>query len=137
MLIPEVDNMTLSPLYLANFPSGSSYRESLYYAQGVVSDGLFRLYDYGKIKNKEIYGASEPPSVPIEDFAIPTAIWHGLRDDVVVPGDIDILVDALGDNLISRKSIDGDHWTFSVGQDMSYFKNDVISVLDQYNPKDL
>ena len=32
MLIPEVDNMALSPLYLANFPSGSSYRESLYYA---------------------------------------------------------------------------------------------------------
>ena len=65
MLIPEVDNMALSPLYLANFPSGSSYRESLYYAQGVVSGGLFRLYDYGKIKNKEIYGEEEPPTVPI------------------------------------------------------------------------
>ena len=56
---------------------------------------------------------------------------------MVLPGDIDILVEALGDNVISRKTIDGDHWTFSVGSDMSYFKNDVISVLDQYNPKDL
>ena len=137
MLIPEVDNMALSPLYLANFLSGSSYRESLYYAQGVVSDGLFRLYDYGKIKNKEVYGADEPPTVPIQDFSIPTAIWHGLRDSVVLSGDIDILVEALADNVISRKTIDGDHWTFSVGSDMSYFKNDVISVLDQYNPKDL
>ena len=56
MLIPDVDNMTRSPVYLANFPSGSSYRESLYYAQCVVSDGLFRKYDYGKRKNKDLYG---------------------------------------------------------------------------------
>ena len=56
MLIPEVDNMTRSPIYLSNFPSGSTYRESLYYAQIVVSGGLFRKYDYGTRKNKELYG---------------------------------------------------------------------------------
>ena len=121
MLIPEIDNMERSVDYLANFPSGSTYRATLYYAQCVASDGLFRKYDFGPIDNMKLYGQAEPPTIPVEDISIPVAIWNGLEDTDVLSPDIDILVETLGDNCVSRKEITGDHWTFSVGQDMSWF----------------
>lgn len=84
----------------------------------------------------ELYEQAEPPTIPVEDISIPVAIWNGTRDSVVVSADVDLLVEALGDNCVSRKEIEADHWTFSVGQDMSWFQNDVLAILQQYNPTD-
>ena len=86
------------------------------------------------MENLRLYGQKEPPTIPIEDINIPVAIWNGTRDTSVPPADVDLLVEALGDNCVSRKEIDGDHLTFPMGKDMSWFQNDVVDILNQYNP---
>ena len=47
------------------------------------------LYDWGKKKNKEIYGQDEPPLVPIEDYNVPTAMMSGDLDGLAVPTDVE------------------------------------------------
>ena len=61
-LLPQVDNMDRAKVMLANFPSGSSYRCTVFYGQCVASGGLFRKFDLGSPEaNKAKYGQEEPP----------------------------------------------------------------------------
>jgi hypothetical protein len=53
-------------MYLANVPSGASYRTFVYYAQ-MINTGRMALYDYGRIKNHEVYGTEDPPLIPLAD----------------------------------------------------------------------
>jgi len=56
-LLPAVDNMTRARVMLANFPSGSGYRNTVFYGQCVASGGLFRKFDLGtKEANMAKYG---------------------------------------------------------------------------------
>ena len=63
----HVDNPDRMQTYISNLPSGQSYRTFIHYAQSMHS-GEFRKYDYGKIKNKRIYGTADPPRIPLEDI---------------------------------------------------------------------
>ena len=65
---------------------------------------------------------------------MPIAIFNGSLDSVVLEADVNVLIDRLGDNVVHHKVIEGDHWTFSMASDMSWFKNDVVDVLQSYNP---
>lgn len=50
-----IDNVSRLPMAVENVPAGSSYRNFKFYAQAIRT-GEFRLYDYGRKENKEIYG---------------------------------------------------------------------------------
>ena len=56
-LLPQVDNMDRAKVMLANFPSGASYQNSVFYGQCVASGGQFRKFDLGSPEaNKAKYG---------------------------------------------------------------------------------
>ena len=40
----------------------------------------FLRYDYGAIKNMEVYGTAHPPKVPLDQISIPTALFVGEYD---------------------------------------------------------
>ena len=65
---------------------------------------------------------------------MPIAIVNGDRDPIVPPSDVNYLIEQLGDNVVFHKEIPGDHWTVSMSQDMSWFKEDIVNVLQTYNP---
>ena len=52
---PTVMNVDRFPTAASDLPSGQSWRTFAYYGQMIVS-GKMTLYDYGKRKNKQIYG---------------------------------------------------------------------------------
>ena len=118
----------------SNFPSGSTYRASLFYGQCVSNGGNFRKWDYGEHANMAIYGQVTPPDFPVDDIDMPIAIFNGSIDPIVLETDVDYLIERLGDNVVYHKVIEGDHWTFSMAQDMSWFSEDVVKVLRTYNP---
>ena len=65
---------------------------------------------------------------------MPIAIFNGSLDSVVLEADVNHLIEKLGDNVVYHKVIEGDHWTFSMAQDMSWYKEDLVNVLQTYNP---
>ena len=119
------------PVFLNKEPSGQSWRTFSYYAQMMVSQ-RYCLYDYGKRKNRQIYGTDEPPLVPIEDLNIPVAIFSGSLDTIGDPADVEFLIDKLGDNAVFHKEYELDHYSFALAQDMT-FMEDAIKVINQYN----
>ena len=94
-----VDNAERFDVFMANEPSGSSYRTFIYYGQ-MINSGKFNRYDYGAIKNKKVYGQSDVPLVPIEDYNIPTVLLSGSLDGLSTPLDVAWLSETLGDKVV-------------------------------------
>lgn len=45
--------------------------------------GTFSQYDYGSLKNLQIYNSTTPPSYPLENVKVPIAVFHGINDYLV------------------------------------------------------
>lgn len=127
-----VDNPDRFTVYMSNLPSGSSYRTFVYYGQ-VMASGRFAKYDFGKRENKKIYGEKEPPLIPLENISIPIALFSGSLDALAAPGNVAWLSEQLGDKVVFQQEYLLDHFSFAIARDMSWFREDVVAVLDQYN----
>jgi len=129
-----VDNPDRFDVYMSNVPSGAGYRTFIYYAQ-MIESGRFALYDYGRRENKSRYGQDPPPLVPIEtDYNIPTALFSGSLDNLADPVDVANLSRWISDKIVFQKQYHLDHFSFVIAKDMSYFTEDVVSVLQKFNP---
>ena len=127
-----VDSPAAGETFLSHEPSGQSWRTFVYYAQQIKS-GRVALYDYGKRDNNRIYGTDEPPLVPYQNFAVPTALFSGSLDRLASPEDVAWTKEQIGDNVVFAKEYELDHFSFVIAKDMSYFTNDVMNVINQYN----
>ena len=54
----------------------------------MINSGKCALYDYGSRENKKIYGTSEPPLVPLDKYAVPSALFSGSLDALGNPVDV-------------------------------------------------
>ena len=62
----EVDNLDRLDAFLSDFPAGSGYQGIIYYGQVVAAEGRLPRYDFGGIKNNQLYGSVEAPEVPLD-----------------------------------------------------------------------
>lgn len=131
-----VDDPQAGQTFLSHEPSGQSWRTFVYYAQS-INNGGFYLYDYGHYKNMEIYGSKNPPLVPVEKFNVPTALFSGSLDNLADPVDVAWIKEQLGEHVVFAKEYHLDHFSFVIAKDMSYFTEDAVSVIQQYNPTNL
>lgn len=100
----------------------------------MMNSGNFELYDYGHYRNKEIYGQKEPPLVPIEKFNVPTALFSGSLDKLADPVDVAWMHEQIKEHVVFAKEYHLDHFSFVIAKDMSYFTEDAVNVIQQYNP---
>lgn len=130
---PELMNINRLTMARSNAPSGSTWKNTAYYAQ-VINSGKYNLYDYGKKWNLKIYGQEDVAPVPIENYKVRTALMSGDSDAIAVPADVEFIKEALGDNLVFAKEYHANHGTFVLGNDMSFFSEDAVGLLKKYNP---
>ncbi|XP_043481797.1 uncharacterized protein LOC122510908 [Leptopilina heterotoma] len=112
----EVDRVHIEN-FLTYEPAGSSWKQVIHYGMNYWNKGHFRLYDYGKKKNKKIYNSTTPPEYPLENVDIPIAMYHGTNDYVATPQDIELLGTKLP-NLVERQLIkekELNHYDFLFG----------------------
>lgn len=67
------------PLISATHPAGSSTSQLIHYLQEYTS-GYFRRFDYGKHKNKKVYGQKEPTNYQTENIVAETYFYYGDND---------------------------------------------------------
>ncbi|VEN63335.1 unnamed protein product, partial [Callosobruchus maculatus] len=134
--IGETD-MKLLPTILENFPAGSALKEHLHYLQGINS-GRFRQYDYGVIRNLELYNQSSPPDYDISKITSPVALLYGKNDLVTAPKDVEALAKILP-NVVRLHKFEKpafNHADFIFAKDNDALVNfEVINILNQYNGK--
>lgn len=96
----EYDDPYAIAIAASYVPSGSGYRDWVYYGQ-MIRDGMgFRYYDYGKRQNKKLYGQEDPPMIPIEDYKVPTGLFSGDSDKLGTPTDVAWLSGAIADYVV-------------------------------------
>ena len=127
------NNEKMMPVYASHSPGGSSLKAIAHFVQ-MIRSRKFRMYDYGKEMNRNIYHSDEPKEydlTTIHDF--PIALFSGLDDKLANPKDVEWLATQLGDNLICDKKYKGmGHSTFMMANNMEWFK-DVIEIIDLYS----
>lgn len=67
-----------------NFGSETSLKLLSHHYQ-INFSGKFRMYDYGKLNNLNIYGNSTPPEYDLNKINIPIFIIYGLNDSLISP----------------------------------------------------
>ena len=65
---------------------------------------------------------------------MPIAIFVGNSDIVANPTDGMWTKDQIGDAVFHYQVIDGGHLSFVVGKDVTWFKDDVMNILFEYQP---
>jgi len=123
-----VDNPQAAKTFMSNEPSGQSYRTFVYYSQSMVS-GKVTLYDYGSRENKKIYGSEEPPLLPLNNYAVPSALFSGSLDEIADRADVAWLVEQIKPHVIFHKEYELDHFSFLIAKDMSFFTEDAVNLI--------
>ncbi|KAJ3641568.1 hypothetical protein Zmor_028070 [Zophobas morio] len=77
----QVDSNTLTS-FLGHFPVPISRKQGHHYLQ-IVKSGYFRRYDFGRMKNEEVYGFSTPPSYNLSLVTTKCHLFYS-RDDLAV-----------------------------------------------------
>ncbi|CAG5055775.1 unnamed protein product [Parnassius apollo] len=102
-------NVTNLPVLYSHIPSGASVKQFAHYGQGVVS-GDFRKFDYGDVKNLDLYGSNVPPSYNLENIIAPVSIFYSEADWFTDPRDVHKLYRRLG-NVIELYKVPYDHFS--------------------------
>ena len=64
---------------MVHLSGGTSLKNGLHFAQGVLNDG-FRRFDYGAEQNLILYGQEAPPDYDLSRTTFPVHIFHGAND---------------------------------------------------------
>lgn len=110
-LVPNPDqlNSTRIPVYVSQDPAGQSTRDFFHYAQLIKNPPVFRAYDFGTIKNNQIYGEDPPPAYDLSLVTAPVALVWGDNDALALAGDVALLADALP-NVVLNFRVDNELW---------------------------
>ena len=119
--------------YLGHFPSGTSLRCLLHYAQ-IMNNDKFRRFDYDYDTNKKIYGQHTPPEIPLNKISkVPIALFVGSRDELATSEDNAWNYEQMQKAVVYYKEWTLGHMAFMVAKDMSYFY-EVGKLLNKYHP---
>jgi lysosomal acid lipase/cholesteryl ester hydrolase len=82
-------------LLFSYFPTGTSIYEFEQYVQ-IAQSKNFQKFDYGKEKNVEIYGQSEPPTYNLSKIKLPVRLLYGEEDSLTSQENVDRLYKEVG-----------------------------------------
>lgn len=71
-------------------PAGASVGQIIHYAQLMKND-CFRKFDYGLLKNLQIYRSTEPPEYRLDRVSAPVALHYGANDLLAAVVDVERL----------------------------------------------
>eukprot|EP01097_Dermamoeba_algensis_P002507 TRINITY_DN1996_c0_g1_i2.p1 TRINITY_DN1996_c0_g1~~TRINITY_DN1996_c0_g1_i2.p1 ORF type:complete len:266 (-),score=58.06 TRINITY_DN1996_c0_g1_i2:446-1243(-) len=119
---------------LKQFPAGTSVQNMLHYTQ-TVKTGKFMKFDYGPIKNKQLYGNSTPPVYNIGAIKTPMIFYYGTEDMLADEEDVEYLISQVLPPLQSFKLSygHGDFVWAPSATDMIY--RPMLSLIKKYTQK--
>ena len=118
--------------FMANEPSGASYHQIIHYAQLIASnEQRFRRMDMGSaMENRVRYGTDQPPDYDLSQVKMPIAVFSGELDLLADPTDVKWLRQQLSHTIVFSKEYPFlGHLSFVVAEDMSYYLDDMIPLI--------
>ena len=130
---PELDDDDRYAVYMGHMPNGEPTKGIEHYAQNMIED-RFQVWatdysDFFKTSRKK-----HTTLIPIDTIdKVPVAIFAGRQDVLADTTDARWTAGQVK-STVRYQEIDAGHLTFLVGKDMSYFTNDVMSLMNYYSP---
>lgn len=87
-------NKSRLSVYFSHFPSGTSTRNMVHFAQMIQSKNV-KMFDYGKLKNLLYYNQTEAPLYDLRAMTTPTALYYGELDRLADPVDVQFIRSSL------------------------------------------
>ena len=85
------------------------------------------------MENLKHYGSMEAPKVPLDQITVPTAFAVGSDDLLANPQDAVWTAYQIGDAVVFYEEYKLGHLSFTMAEDMSWFTNDVMTLINSYN----
>ncbi|KAH8022499.1 hypothetical protein HPB51_025062 [Rhipicephalus microplus] len=95
-------NKTRLPVFLANYPSGTSVRNIAHFSQ-LVKSNRFQKYDWGPTKNVATYGTPRPPAYNLANVKAPVVLYWSDGDVLSTPKDVEDLAKILPNVVLNFK----------------------------------
>lgn len=136
LLISFVVTQIMLPAIIGSVPAGTSSKDIVHFGQ-LVHSRDFRKFDYGTIKNKDLYGSFEPPAYNLSNVKAPVALHYGLNDALDSPLDVERLYRRLP-NVIAYREVpypQFNHIDFvwaTNARELVY--NDVLKIMKSFEP---
>jgi pimeloyl-ACP methyl ester carboxylesterase len=127
-------NITRLPVYLSHFPSGTSVKNMVHFAQMVVN-GKFQMYDYASAsENMKHYNQTTPPLYDLTQVKVPVALYWGQQDWLADPDDVELIRKSLP-NIVDEMDIEFyDHLDFVWGTNVKTILYDrMMQLMLKYN----
>ncbi|XP_030755573.1 lipase 1-like isoform X2 [Sitophilus oryzae] len=120
---------------LINFPAGMSWKQIAHYVQGTQS-GLFRPFDYGSVKNVEVYGRKDPPAYDLTKVTAPIILYYGESDCLINNGELlgsvaKQLPNVVGQFLVPYSNFN--HLDFIYGKEISLLNIEALKNIQKVN----
>lgn len=127
-------NATMLPVIMGHSPAGSSVKQFLHYAQGLVSKD-FRRYDFGYSKNMDVYGSRVPPSYDMSKVTAPVSLFYSTNDWLSHPTDVTTLSQKLGHlvdmHLVSNPNFNHMDYMWAIDGDKLVYSR-ILKMIKQY-----
>ncbi|KAF2893340.1 hypothetical protein ILUMI_12833 [Ignelater luminosus] len=68
--------------------AGFSLKSTVHYLQLMRDKGRFQRFNYGKVKNKKLYGSVKPPFYPLKNINVSMTLMYGGNDYCAVKKDV-------------------------------------------------
>ncbi|KPI94007.1 Lipase 3, partial [Papilio xuthus] len=80
-------NNTMLPVVLGHTPAGASTKQIIHFGQ-LYNSNKFVQFDYGRFKNRRVYGSRQPPSYNLTAITSPVFLHYADNDWLSTPTDV-------------------------------------------------
>lgn len=110
------NNMSRVPIYLSNWPAGTSFKNIIHFGQIIVA-GRCQKFDYGREGNLRHYHQYTPPVYDVSKMTTPTAFFYGGKDGLSNKTDVQALAAKISNLVFDDYIAEYNHIDFIFGID--------------------
>lgn len=129
---PTVDNYALIPLLMEHEPCGTSLMNVGHWKQQ-IDTGNYSKFDYGAEGNMLHYNQTYPPPFNLTNIQFPIYMFIGSYDTLADPTDIQTLTSRLTNCNITAKVVPASHMSYVIANNMSFYFDDLLQILENSN----
>lgn len=124
------NNMSRVPVYLSNWPAGTSFKDILHFCQLILA-GKCQMFNYGREGNLKHYHQDTPPVYDITKMTTRTAFFYGGKDGLANATDVRALIPQIRNLIVEDFIRDFNHIDFVFGIDAGkVLYNRIVAIIE-------
>lgn len=125
------NNMSRVPVYLSNWPAGTSLKNIIHFGQIIVA-GKCQMFDYGRKGNRKHYNQDTPPVYNVTKMNTSTAFFYGGNDRFSNRTDVLGLIPEITNLKVNTFIAEYNHIDFIFGIDApKVLYNRILDIIDE------